>query len=523
MLSKPHQRAHGRSAIELKDLENGAVSNTFQMLTDDVPDGRDSPHDAYTTLSFQQKKNIVFLILLYLIQGVPMGLVKGSIPYFLKPHCTYSDIAIYSLAAYPYSLKVLWSPIVDTYYFPNFGRRKTWVAPCTFFLACTLLFFSYNIDVWIERGSSYIKSFTVWSFFLVFICATQDIAVDGWSLNMLDAHQLNYASTAQTVGLNTGFFLSFTVLLVLTSPEFANSLLRLSPLDEGLITLSGYIRFWALITLISVIFVLFWEEQKPDRVASMRDTFRSIRDILSLKNMKQLMVVHLFGKVGFVANETLTLLKATEFGLSKAMLSLIILINFPLGLILGVYIGHISNNRPLYVWLWGYWGRTSSILFNIALVYAVAHFSEKFSMFLSILVCYTLNASFMTVQFVSIGVFHSQISDPAIGGTYMTILNTLSNLGGTWPQYIMLKLTDWVTFSYCSTDDSLQCITDDLKNQCMDSGGHCIYKRDGYYFTSIVGIFLSIFLCIIAIFPIVRQLNKVSASSWHIHGKYSSI
>ncbi|WBW70990.1 endomembrane system acetyl-CoA transmembrane transporter [Schizosaccharomyces osmophilus] len=521
MLSKLHQRA-GRSAIELKDLENGAVSNTLNLSTDDIPDDRGSYDEVYPPLSFQQKKNIAFLILLYLIQGVPMGLVKGSIPYFLKPHCTYSDIATYSLASYPYSLKVLWSPIVDTYYFSKFGRRKTWVAPCTFFLACTLLVFSYNIDVWIERGSSYIKSFTVWSFFLVFICATQDIAVDGWSLNMLDAHQLNYASTAQTVGLNTGFFLSFTVLLVLTSPEFANTVLRISPLDEGLITLSGYIRFWALITLFSVVLVFVWEEQKPEHVASMKDTFRSIRDIISLRNMKQLLAVHLLSKVGFVANETLTLLKATEFGLSKAMLSLIILINFPLGLILGVYIGHVSNSRPLHFWLWGYWGRTASIVLNMALVYTVTHFSKKLSLFLSILICYTLNASFMTIQFVSIGVFHSQISDPAIGGTYMTILNTLSNLGGTWPQYIMLKLADWVTYSYCSTDHSLQCITDDVKNQCVASGGQCIYKTDGYYFTSILGIFLSILLCIITIFPIVRKLNKVPASSWHIHGKYSS-
>ena len=40
-------------------------------------------------------------------------------------------------------------------------------------------------------------------------------------------------------------------------------------------------------------------------------------------------------------------------------------------------------------------------------------------------------------MFVSIMAFFAQVSDPAVGGTYMTLLNTLTNLGGN-PQ---LKLS----------------------------------------------------------------------------------
>jgi MFS transporter, PAT family, solute carrier family 33 (acetyl-CoA transportor), member 1 len=29
----------------------------------------------------------------------------------------------------PFSLKVLWSPFVDLYYFKSFGRRKSWIIP----------------------------------------------------------------------------------------------------------------------------------------------------------------------------------------------------------------------------------------------------------------------------------------------------------------------------------------------------------------------------------------------------------
>jgi Acetyl-coenzyme A transporter 1 len=74
------------------------------------------------------------------------------------------------------------------------------------------------------------------------------------------------------------------------------------------------------------------------------------------------------------------------------------------------------------------------------------------------------HVSHSTVQFVGISAFHTQIADPLIGGTYMTVialfsqeifvaktrvpdachasfqlLNTVSNLGGTWPRYFVLR------------------------------------------------------------------------------------
>ncbi len=55
-----------------------------------------------------------------------------------------------------------------------------------------------------------------------------------------------------------------------------------------------------------------------------------------------------------------------------------------------------------------------------------------------------------TVQFVSMGAFFAQIADPVIGGTYMTFLNTVSNFGGTYPQYFILKAVDWLTVGTCS-------------------------------------------------------------------------
>ena len=43
----------------------------------------------------------------------------------------------------------------------------------------------------------------------------------GWALEMLSHGNRNYASTCQTVGLNAGYFLSFTIFMAINSADFA--------------------------------------------------------------------------------------------------------------------------------------------------------------------------------------------------------------------------------------------------------------------------------------------------------------
>lgn len=51
----------------------------------------------------------------------------------------------------------------------------------------------------------------------------------GWALTLLSQQNISYASTAQTIGLNCGYFLSFTVFLALNSADFA----YVAPLKEA--------------------------------------------------------------------------------------------------------------------------------------------------------------------------------------------------------------------------------------------------------------------------------------------------
>lgn len=83
-----------------------------------------------------------------LLQGIPVGLSFGSIPFLLKSRLSYSQIAIFSLSSWPYSLKLLWSPVVDSAYWPNIGRRKSWIVPIQILTGFLFLWLGSNIDEW---------------------------------------------------------------------------------------------------------------------------------------------------------------------------------------------------------------------------------------------------------------------------------------------------------------------------------------------------------------------------------------
>lgn len=138
---------------------------------------------SFFDLPRQDRSNFLLLVLLYFLQGIPMGLATGSVPFLLKSHLSYGQIGIFSLASYPYSLKLLWSPIVDAVWSPALGRRKSWILPIQTFSGLGMIYLGSRIkDMMVSAGAtdgSGVWSFTGWWFFLVFLCATQDIAVDG--------------------------------------------------------------------------------------------------------------------------------------------------------------------------------------------------------------------------------------------------------------------------------------------------------------------------------------------------------
>lgn len=60
-------------------------------------------------------------------------------------------------------------------------------------------------------------------------------------------------------------------------------------------------------------------------------------------------------------------------------------------------------------------------------------------------------------MYVACMAFHAKVSDPVIGGTYMTLLNTVTNLGGNWPSTVALWMVDPLTSKECQGATGQSC------------------------------------------------------------------
>lgn len=52
-------------------------------------------------------------------------------------------------------------------------------------------------------------------------------------------------------------------------------------------------------------------------------------------------------------------------------------------------------------------------------------------------------------MFVATMSLFAKVSDPGVGGTYMTLLNTVTNFAGSWPNTLVLSSMDYITSRTC--------------------------------------------------------------------------
>lgn len=402
-------------------------------LDDHVPRTPVLNNHGFFQLPLADRRNFGLLVLLYFLQGVPMGLATGSVPFLLKGkdyNLSYGALGVFSLASYPYSLKLLWSPIVDAVWSTKLGRRKSWIMPIQMLSGLGMIWLGSNVKQMMTSAGADdgagIWGFTWWWFFLVFMCATQDIAVDGWALTLLSPGNISYASTAQTVGLTAGQFMSYTVFLAFNAPDFANRWFRKTPSDVGVMTLGGYLTFWGWTYIIVTLgLAALKKEEKTKNEDGIWDVYKVMWGVLKLKNIQTIIIIHLIAKIGFQANDAVTNLKLIDKGFSQEDLALTVLIDFPFEIGLGYYAGKWSTTyTPMRLWCWGFVGRLiAAVIAQITVIIFPSNGVDTW--YLLVVIAEHIFSTFTnTVMFVAISAFHARIADPVIGGTYMTLLAT---------------------------------------------------------------------------------------------------
>ena len=200
--------------------------------------------------------------------------------------------------------------------------------------------------------------------------------------------------------------------------------------------------------------------------------------------------------------ESVAPLKLLEKGVSKESLAGLVLIEFPIELLSALIAGRwAASSHPLRPWLAGYKIRlTMAIMTTLCVGFfpvCVPNISGAPLSF-GILVILGLLTSFSsTLMFTALGDFYNRISDPSMGGAYLTMLNTVANIGVVVPKVAIFALIDFVTVK---KDKEI--------------------VRDGFYTVSFVSCVCGVFV-FMWLTHVVKKLEKFPLHSWRSSVKMS--
>lgn len=154
-------------------------------------------HDSLTVYADRRVLSLVFL---GFASGLPLALVYATLAAWLADSgVSLKEIGFVSLVGLAYSLKFLWSPLVDRLDLPVFGRlgrRRGWMLLAQLGVIVAILMMS-GTDPGADGGLSWT---VIWAVALAFASATQDIVIDAYRTEILADERLGAGAATLIFG-----------------------------------------------------------------------------------------------------------------------------------------------------------------------------------------------------------------------------------------------------------------------------------------------------------------------------------
>ena len=137
--------------------------------------------------------------------GLPLGIVLYTIPYWMQQEgVDIKTIGLVTAAQIPYAFKFVWSPLVDRFA-PRWGRKRAWILVGQAMLVLACLAFAAS------SGSPTVPLVALLTLLLSFASATQDIAYDAYTVEVLRPEERGLAVGARNALARAGMFIGRVV------------------------------------------------------------------------------------------------------------------------------------------------------------------------------------------------------------------------------------------------------------------------------------------------------------------------
>jgi MFS transporter, PAT family, beta-lactamase induction signal transducer AmpG len=155
-----------------------------------------------------QSRKMVALLLLGFASGLPLYLTDKTLQAWLTVEgVSLKSIGLFSLVALPYSLKFLWSPILDRFIPPFLGRRRGWLVIAQVLLVIAIAAMS------LQNPKQGLQAIAINAIVIAFFSATQDIAADAYRTDVLDKPELGAGAAVFVLGYRIALLLTGAIAL----------------------------------------------------------------------------------------------------------------------------------------------------------------------------------------------------------------------------------------------------------------------------------------------------------------------
>ncbi len=157
----------------------------------------------FSSLAIYRRPRLVAVLLMGFSSGLPLALTFATLSFRLAEiGVSRTAIGLFALVGVPYSIKFLWSPLVDRLpiplWTPRLGRRRGWALAIQPLLALAILALGV-VDPRSAPGLTALAALAV-----AFLSASQDIVIDAYRIELLRPEEQGAGAAATQWGYRFG-------------------------------------------------------------------------------------------------------------------------------------------------------------------------------------------------------------------------------------------------------------------------------------------------------------------------------
>lgn len=157
-----------------------------------------------------RNRRMAVMVLLGFSSGLPLSLTGNTLQAWMAvTGVDLRTIGIFALLGLPYTLKFLWSPLIDRFAPPWLGRRRGWIvlSQCSLIIGIFIMAFNTpQYAPWLTGALALIVAFT---------SASQDIAVDAYRTDVLHEKERGIGTAVFVTGYRIAMIVSGAIALIL--------------------------------------------------------------------------------------------------------------------------------------------------------------------------------------------------------------------------------------------------------------------------------------------------------------------